>query len=148
MTAKIGISVEGTNVQLHQTGVTLGSNTKYQLSFDAYCTSGHDLSVSLVQNVSPYTNYGLSSMAFDLGTGWQHYTVTFTTSALGGTVTDGRLIINLRAEAAPDVLGTVVREGLVAAAMNFPTMQATLDHLEHFRPGKPTPTHRIENLPA
>lgn len=63
-------------------------------------------------------------------------------------VTGGQLIINLRAEAAPDVLGTAVREGLAAAAKQFPTLEATLDHLEHFRPGKPTPTHRIEKLPA
>ena len=63
-------------------------------------------------------------------------------------VTSGQLIINLRAEAAPDVLGTAVRKGLAAAAKKFPTLQATLDHLEHFRPGKPTPTHRMEKLPA
>ena len=66
---------------------------------------------------------------------------------LAEPVTDGQLIINLRAEAAPDVLGTAVREGLAAAAKKFPTLHATLDHLEHFRPGKPTPTHRIENCP-
>jgi G3E family GTPase len=63
-------------------------------------------------------------------------------------VTGGQLIINLRAEAAPDVLGTAVRESLAAAAKKFPTLEATLDHLEHFRPGKPTPTHRMEKLPA
>ena len=63
-------------------------------------------------------------------------------------VTVGQLILNLRAEAAPDVLGTAVRDGLAAAAKGFPTMVATLDHLEHFRPGKPTPTHRIVELPA
>jgi len=63
-------------------------------------------------------------------------------------VKSGQLIINLRAEAAPDVLGTAVREGLEAAAKKFPTLKATVDHLEHFRPGKPTPTHRIEVLPA
>ena len=63
-------------------------------------------------------------------------------------VQQGQLIINLRAEAAPDVLGKVVREGLEAAVGRFPTLVATLDHLEHFRPGKPTPTHRIELLPA
>ena len=62
---------------------------------------------------------------------------------LESPVTGGELIINLRAEAAPDVLGTAVREGLGAAAGKFPSLQATLDHLEHFRPGKPTPTHRI-----
>ena len=61
-----------------------------------------------------------------------------------GPVTRGQLIVNLRAEAAPDVLSTVVREALAAATKAFPTLNATLDHLEHFRPGKPTPTHRFE----
>jgi hypothetical protein len=65
---------------------------------------------------------------------------------LEGPVTSGQLIINLRAEAAPDVLGDAVREGLAAAGKEFPGLKATVDHLEHFRPGKPTPTHRIEQL--
>jgi len=63
-------------------------------------------------------------------------------------VENGQLIINLRAEAAPDVLGTVVREGLSAAAGKFATLKATLDHLEHFRPGKPMPTHRYKRAAA
>jgi G3E family GTPase len=63
-------------------------------------------------------------------------------------VKKGQLIINLRAEAAPDVLGRAVREGLEGIAKKFPALTATVDHLEHFRPGKPTPTHRIEHLPA
>lgn len=67
---------------------------------------------------------------------------------LAGPVTDGQLIINLRAEAAPDVLGTVVREALAAVAKACPALQVTMDHLEQFRPGKPTPTHRLESLPA
>ena len=58
-------------------------------------------------------------------------------------VATGQLIINLRAEAAPDVLGTVVREALAASARAFPALKATLDHWEHFRPGKPSPTHRF-----
>jgi hypothetical protein len=62
---------------------------------------------------------------------------------LESPVTGGQLTINLRAETAPDVLGTVVREALLVAAKAFPTLKATLDHLEHFRPGKPTPTHRF-----
>jgi G3E family GTPase len=63
-------------------------------------------------------------------------------------VKSGQLIVNLRAEAAPDVLGTAVREGLAATARKVEGLQATLDHLEHFRPGKPTPTHRLKRLPA
>ncbi len=62
---------------------------------------------------------------------------------LESPVESGQLIINLRAEAAPDVLQAVVREGLSTAATAFPGLRATLDHLEHFRPGKPSPTHRF-----
>jgi hypothetical protein len=67
---------------------------------------------------------------------------------LEGLVKSGQLIINLRAEAAPGQLGTAVRDGLAAAAKKVPGLEATLDHLEHFRPGKPTPTHRIKRLLA
>jgi len=63
-------------------------------------------------------------------------------------VAGGQLIVNLRAEAAPEVLGTTVREALAATAAGFPTLQATLEHLEHFRPGKPTPTHRFKRVAA
>jgi hypothetical protein len=62
---------------------------------------------------------------------------------LEAPVRKGQLIINLRAEAAPELLGVAVRDGLAATAKKFPTLTSTIDHLEHFRPGKPTPTHRI-----
>lgn len=61
-------------------------------------------------------------------------------------VRSGQLIVNLRAEAAPDVLGRAVREGLDDVVGGFRGLKLTLDHLEHFRPGKPTPTHRINTL--
>jgi G3E family GTPase len=60
----------------------------------------------------------------------------------------GQLIINLRAEAAPAFLGRVVRQSVEAAASAVATLEAQLDHLEHFRPGKPTPTHRFEGVAA
>ncbi|MHB1309057.1 MAG: hypothetical protein ACYDC1_05780 [Limisphaerales bacterium] len=63
-------------------------------------------------------------------------------------IRNAQLIVNFRAEAAPDVLGTAVREGLAAAAKKFPDLKATVDHLELFRPGKPTPTHRVKRLAA
>ena len=66
---------------------------------------------------------------------------------LDGPVKGGQLIINLRAETAPDVLASVVREALAASAQAFPCLRATLDHLEHFRPGKPSPTHRFATAP-
>ena len=67
---------------------------------------------------------------------------------LDGPVENAQLIINLRAEAAPDRLGTAVRDGLAAAVGAFPGLSATLDHLEHFRPGKPSPTHRFNTSAA
>jgi G3E family GTPase len=63
-------------------------------------------------------------------------------------VEKGQLIINLRAEAAPALLGQVVRQSLIAAASFFASLETQLDHLEHFRPGKPTPTHRFEGVLA
>lgn len=60
----------------------------------------------------------------------------------------GQLILNLRAEAAPDVLGAAVREALADLERDLPGVRGTLDHLEHFRPGKPVPTHRITEVPA
>jgi Ni2+-binding GTPase involved in maturation of urease and hydrogenase len=68
--------------------------------------------------------------------------------ALTQPVRGGRLIINLRAEAAPDVLGTVVQEALAAAAGKFATLRAMMEGLEQFRPGKPMPTRRFEKVAA
>lgn len=55
----------------------------------------------------------------------------------------GQLVINLRAEAAPEVLAEALRESLPAASASVEGLQMTLEHLEFFRPGKPVPTHRI-----
>ena len=68
--------------------------------------------------------------------------------SLEGPVERGQLIINLRAEAAPALLGRVVRQAVEAATGAVATLAAELDHLEHFRPGKPTPTHRFEGVTA
>ena len=54
----------------------------------------------------------------------------------------GQLIINLRAENAPEVLAETVRQALAALPSVVPTLKAQLEHLEHFRPRRPTPTHR------
>lgn len=54
----------------------------------------------------------------------------------------GQLIINLRAEAAPELLAAWVTESLAETTPLYPTLSARLEHEEHFRPGRPTPTHR------
>lgn len=52
----------------------------------------------------------------------------------------GRLLLNLRAEAAPEELDAALRTALDAVAARLP---CEILHLEHFRPGKPVPTHRV-----
>lgn len=54
----------------------------------------------------------------------------------------GQLIINLRAEADPALLSQAVTAGLKQTAAAHPGLALSLDHHEHFRPGRPTPTHR------
>lgn len=60
--------------------------------------------------------------------------------------TGGQLIVNLRAEIDPPALVEAVKAGLDAVAPQFFGLTATLDHEEHFRPGKPEPTYRDGEL--
>lgn len=54
----------------------------------------------------------------------------------------GKLIINCRAEAAPDTLHAALTQALTEVGKQHPQLFLRLEHLEHFRPGKPQPTHR------
>jgi hypothetical protein len=63
---------------------------------------------------------------------------------LHDTLESGCVIINVRAEASPDLLRTAVSEAVAGCGRDQPGLQAKLEHLEVFRPGQPRPTHRIE----
>jgi len=89
-TAQLALSSSGSNIQLYQEGITLEPDTRYRLSFAAYSTTGHDVTVKLLKHVSPYTNYGLDFTS-NLGTNWQTFTTEFTTSGFTSTMNDGRL---------------------------------------------------------
>jgi len=65
---------------------------------------------------------------------------------LDAPVTGGQLIINLRAEAAPERLRDAVRASVETLDTQSPGVHAKLDHLEFFRPGKPQPTHRLASM--
>lgn len=56
--------------------------------------------------------------------------------------TTGDLIINLRAEASPESLWEMVDSSLKELAGKSVGLKLRVDHEEHFRPGRPTPTHR------
>ncbi len=57
-------------------------------------------------------------------------------------VESGQLIINLRAEADPALLSAAVTAAVADLPNTTPGLTTRLEHLEHFRPGKPLPTHR------
>ncbi|MCD4810945.1 MAG: Ig-like domain-containing protein, partial [Methanosarcinales archaeon] len=97
--ARLALSSGGSNIQLYQEGITLEPNTRYRLSFAAYSTTGHDVTVRLLKHVSPYTAYAPDFTA-NLGTSWQTFTTEFTSSGFTGTVNDGRLQFWLTAFAA------------------------------------------------
>lgn len=59
---------------------------------------------------------------------------------LQDSLESGDLILNLRAEADPALLRDTVETTLRGI---LPAASVTIDHIEAFRPGKPTPTHRM-----
>ena len=67
--------------------------------------------------------------------------------ALIDGVREGELILNLRAEAAPELLLEISREALAKVAASIQGLSMEIQHEEHFRPSPPVPTHRIE-VPA
>lgn len=89
--AALALNSKGSSILLYQMRRVLEPDTKYRLSFAAYSTSGHDVSVQLFKHFSPYTNYGLSN-TFDLGTSWQVFSYEFTTKGFTTNVSDGRLM--------------------------------------------------------
>jgi G3E family GTPase len=58
---------------------------------------------------------------------------------------EGELILNLRAEGDPDELKSVALAGLEEAARAL-GVTTSVDHIEHFRPGRPQPTHRMATV--
>jgi len=73
-------------------------------------------------------------------------TSTERTPELSHRLTDeidhGELLINLRAEAAPEVLEQALQATLTM--LRTRQLEVKLTHCEHFRPGQPVPTHRVK----
>ncbi len=87
----VKVVAPGTNVQLSTIGTVLAPNTTYQLSLDAYSNTGHNMSVYIHRNSSPYTNLGLSNWTLDLSTSWQRFVRVFTTPSMTEPTADTRL---------------------------------------------------------
>jgi Ni2+-binding GTPase involved in maturation of urease and hydrogenase len=65
--------------------------------------------------------------------------------ALAEALTAGELIVNLRAEGGPEFLREATTAALEAAGRGS-RARVEVRHLEAFRPGRPTPTHRLQRL--
>jgi G3E family GTPase len=62
--------------------------------------------------------------------------------ALQDAIDAAELIVNLRAEGDPEILRRETLDALSRAAATG-GLTVSLDHVEHFRPGRPVPTHRV-----
>jgi hypothetical protein len=56
---------------------------------------------------------------------------------------NGQLILNIRAEVAPEILRDAVTAAVNTSAQAQASLNLKIAHLECFRPGKPVPTHRV-----
>jgi G3E family GTPase len=66
-------------------------------------------------------------------------------------VASAQIVVNCRAEVDPAVLKRALDIGIRELQAQFATAEFRLDHSEHFRPGRPQPTHRFttpEIIPA
>jgi G3E family GTPase len=55
----------------------------------------------------------------------------------------GELTINMRAEAAPELLRDTVKGAVEKCVQPYANLTTKWEHMEFFRPGKPQPTHRV-----
>jgi Ni2+-binding GTPase involved in maturation of urease and hydrogenase len=62
--------------------------------------------------------------------------------SLGAGIASGQLIVNLRAEAEPELLHAELERALASVFPAGGAIHATVDHVEAFQPGQPNPTHR------
>jgi Ni2+-binding GTPase involved in maturation of urease and hydrogenase len=61
---------------------------------------------------------------------------------LDDDIEGAQIIVNLRAEAAPEALEKHLRAAVKEVAVAMETAGLRIEHLEYFRPGRPVPTHR------
>jgi hypothetical protein len=64
---------------------------------------------------------------------------------LADPLTDGELLLNLRAEGEPDALREGVEQSLREVSASH-RIEAIIRDVSAFRPGRPVPVHRFDNL--
>ncbi len=89
--AQCTVTYASGNIQLYQWQVALEPSTRYRVTFSAYSAYGHDVTINIHKNESPYTSYDSNfSGVFDLGTTWKTFSYEFTSSGFSSPVSDAR----------------------------------------------------------
>jgi hypothetical protein len=91
--AVMPIQQPGSNTQLFQADLRIDPGSRYQLTFDARSSTGHDLDAAVIQHVAPYADYGLPATSVDLLPSWKTFEFLFTTGSLSAPVNDGRVML-------------------------------------------------------
>ena len=91
--------------------------------------------------LSPYDQSGELAVLSLVGS---QYQPEFTQN-LSDPLDRGQLIVNLRAEGAPELLASCLKAALAEVTTSHSGLILDLDHLEHFRPGEPKPIYRMNN---
>lgn len=99
----------------------------------------HDAEVAhLKMTLSPSGGWGDLALVNLVGTDF----VAELSERLQSPIEGGELIVNLRAEAPPELLRSCLEQAL-GHFDDQPGLTLHLEHHEFFRPGQPEPTHRI-----
>jgi hypothetical protein len=123
LAGKVCITAANTNMQAYRPGLVVEPLTRYRLTFAAKSSTSHDLSISLIKEVAPYTNYGVREWEVDLGPAWQSYSLEFTTANISATVSDALLQFWFSSYASPGdeyMIDDVVLARLGAASVEGP----------------------------
>jgi hypothetical protein len=103
---------------------------------------GHGIEVAhLKTTLAPYEGNDLAVMNLTRTDGRAE-----ASHELQDDIESGELLVNLRAEADPDILRGITERVLAETAAGM-GLESDVEHAEAFRPGRPVPTHRDVNGP-
>jgi hypothetical protein len=99
LAARVSVVKTGANTQLCQRSVFVEPDSTYQLTFAASANASRTVTVSLLRDDPPFTNYGLKSYEVQLTTTWRLFSVQFKGKNLTAPVANGCLQFMLAPDA-------------------------------------------------
>ena len=110
-----------TNVQFARPSLDLKNNKRYTVTFKAKASAIRNFRVTSGYDSTPFTNYGLDSTV-SLSTGWQRYSLSFTTPSSGVTAGHTRLSFVLGDSTSDIYLGDVTLKEENTVSEGSPTL--------------------------